>query len=56
MGAVVQLLPSAALGDALRALLGAPTGISGLPVGPLAVLMVWAAAGIALSVRTFRWE
>ncbi len=56
LGGVVQLLPSAALGDALRALLGAPSGISGLPVGPLIVLIVWAAVGTALSVRTFRWE
>jgi hypothetical protein len=56
MGSVVQLLPSAALGDALRALLGAPSAGSGLPLGSLLVLGVWALAGIALSVRTFRWE
>ncbi len=56
MAGVVQLLPSAALGDALRSLLGAPTGSSGLPLGPLLVLAVWAVAGIALSIRTFRWE
>ena len=56
LGEVVQLLPSAALGDALRTLLGAPTSGSGLPVGPLVVLAVWGVAGTLLSVRTFRWE
>ncbi len=56
LGTVVQILPSAALGDALRSLLGAPDVSSGLPVGALAVLIAWAAAGTALSVRTFRWE
>jgi ABC-2 type transport system permease protein len=56
LGAVVQLLPSAALGDALRAQLGAPISGSGLGVGPMLVLAVWAVAGIALSIRTFRWE
>lgn len=56
MTALVSLLPSAALGDALRTLLGAPEAASGLPVAPLLVLSAWAVAGIALSVRTFRWE
>jgi ABC-2 type transport system permease protein len=56
MAGVVQLLPSAALGDALRCLLGAPSAGSGLPVSSLLVLCVWAVAGIAQSVRTFRWE
>jgi ABC-2 type transport system permease protein len=28
----------------------------GLPVRDLLVLAVWAVAGIALAVRTFRWE
>ncbi len=56
MAGVVQLLPSAALGDALRTLLGAPNGGSGLPTTSLLVLAVWAIAGIALSIRTFRWE
>jgi ABC-2 type transport system permease protein len=56
MAGVVQLLPSAALGDALRVLLGASSAGSGLPMGSLLVLSVWAVAGIALSVRTFRWE
>lgn len=56
MAGVVQLLPSAALGDALRTLLGAPTGGSDLPGQSLLVLVVWAVAGTALSVRTFRWE
>jgi ABC-2 type transport system permease protein len=56
MAGVVQLLPSAALGDALRTLLGAPNGGSGVPVAALVALSVWAVGGIALSVRTFRWE
>ena len=56
LGEVVQLLPSAALGDTLRTLLDAPTSGTGLPVGPLLVLAVWAVVGIVLSVRTFRWE
>lgn len=56
MTGFVSLLPSAALGDALRTLLGAPSAGSGLPVGPLLVLTAWALAGTALSVRTFRWE
>jgi ABC-2 type transport system permease protein len=29
---------------------------SGLPARDLLVLAVWAAAGIALAVRAFRWE
>jgi len=56
MAGVVQLLPSAALGDALRTLLGAPSGGTGLPWASLAVLLMWAASGIAVSIRTFRWE
>ncbi|MCU0263333.1 MAG: ABC transporter permease [Candidatus Nanopelagicales bacterium] len=56
MAGVVQLLPSAALGDALRSLLGAPSGASGVPWSELLVLMVWAVAGVVLSIRTFRWE
>jgi ABC-2 type transport system permease protein len=47
------LLPSAALSDGLRAVLA---HASGLPVRDLLVLLAWAAAGIALAARTFRWE
>ncbi len=52
MSPVVTLLPSGALGDGLRAALldGA------LPVVPLLVLAVWAAAGTFLTARTFTWE
>jgi len=56
LGALVPLLPSAALGDALRDLLGAPPIDPGLPVVPVLVLCAWALAGTVLSVRTFRWE
>jgi ABC-2 type transport system permease protein len=56
MAAVVQFLPSAALGDALRSLLGAPSAGAGIPGLPLVVLSAWAVAGIVLSIRTFRWE
>lgn len=53
---LVQLLPSAALGDALRVLLAVPTdGVGGL-WPDLLVLLAWAGAGIGLAVRTFRWE
>lgn len=50
---VLLLLPSGALSDGLRAVLASG---SGLPVKDLAVLVVWAAAGIGLAARTFRWE
>jgi ABC-2 type transport system permease protein len=50
---VLKLLPADALADGLRSLL-AHSG--GLPAADLLVLCVWAAAGITLAVRTFRWE
>ena len=56
LAGVVQFLPSAALGDALRTLMAAPSGGTGTPWGPILILVVWAAAGIITSVRTFRWE
>jgi ABC-2 type transport system permease protein len=56
MTGVVQLLPSAALGDALRTLLGAPSAGAGIPTASVVVLLLWAVAGIAVSTRTFRWE
>jgi ABC-2 type transport system permease protein len=49
------LLPSAALGDGLRALMDPASGASSA-ASALAILAVWAVAGTALSVRTFRWE
>ncbi|GAB2741809.1 ABC transporter permease [Nocardioides pakistanensis] len=49
---VVELLPSGALGNGLRVAL-----IDGaVPVVPLVVLAAWAAAGTALTSRTFTWE
>jgi ABC-2 type transport system permease protein len=50
---VLLLLPADALSDGLRSVL---QNGSGLPGADLLVLLVWAAAGIALAVRTFRWE
>lgn len=49
---VLSLLPSAALGDALRAgFLGEPAGLL-----PFAVLLAWTAVGTMLAARYFRWE
>jgi ABC-2 type transport system permease protein len=51
-GHVTALLPSGALGNALRqALIDGTTAW-----GDLAVLLVWTAVGTALTARTFRWE
>jgi ABC-2 type transport system permease protein len=50
---VLLLLPADALSDGLRSVL---QNGSGLPGADLLVLLVWAAVGIALAVRTFRWE
>jgi ABC-2 type transport system permease protein len=51
-GPVAAFLPSGALGDGLRAAFMDGT----VPVAPLVVLAVWAAAGTALTSRTFTWE
>lgn len=50
---VLLLLPPGALSDGMRSVL---RSAGGLPVRDLLVLVVWAAAGIALAARTFRWE
>jgi ABC-2 type transport system permease protein len=50
---VLTLLPSGALSDGLHRVLQHGAG---LPVRDLAVLIVWAAVGIALAARLFRWE
>jgi ABC-2 type transport system permease protein len=50
---VLRLLPSGALSDGLRAALRYGTG---LPVRDLLVLVIWAAVGVTLAARTFRWE
>jgi ABC-2 type transport system permease protein len=47
-----QLLPAAALSDALRISLGAAGDAS----TPLLILAAWAVAAVALATRTFRWE
>jgi ABC-2 type transport system permease protein len=50
---VLRLLPSGAMSDGLRSVLRYGAG---LPVRDLVVLVVWAAIGIGLAARTFRWE
>ena len=50
---VLTLLPSGALSDGLHAVLQHGAG---LPARDLAVLIVWAAVGIALAAGLFRWE
>ena len=51
-GGALALLPSAALGDAMRSsLLG-----EGFPAVPLLVLVGWTVLGTALTARTFSWE
>ncbi len=50
---VLRLLPADALADGLRSVLDYSSGVPG---SDLLVLCVWAAAAIALAVRTFRWE
>ena len=49
---VVGLLPSAALGDGLRAAFGSGTFLA----GPALVLLAWAVVATALTARTFRWS
>jgi ABC-2 type transport system permease protein len=51
--AVLSLSPAAALATGLRDVLADGAG---LPLGPVAVLVVWALAGGLLAARTFRWE
>jgi ABC-2 type transport system permease protein len=51
-GSVTTLLPSGALGDALRHAFWS----GGIQWGSLLVLLAWAVVGAALTARTFRWE
>jgi ABC-2 type transport system permease protein len=51
-GDVVTWLPSGALGEAVRAALGA----AAVPWHDLLVLAGWTAVGAALTARTFTWE
>jgi len=53
MRGVLELLPISALSGGLRAVLQHGTG---LPWRDLAILAVWAIAGVALAARTFRWD
>ncbi len=50
---VLKLLTAGALSDGLRSVLQHG---GGLPLRDLVVLVVWAAAGIGLAARFFRWE
>jgi ABC-2 type transport system permease protein len=50
---VLELLPISALADGLRQVLQHGAAFPGKP---LLVLAVWAAAGLALAARFFRWE
>ena len=52
IAAAAGVLPAAALSDALRAALGS----GGEIVRPLAILVAWGAAAVALTARSFRWE
>jgi ABC-2 type transport system permease protein len=49
---IAPLLPSGALGDAMRA----TTAGDAFPLGPMIVLAVWATIAITAAVRTFRWS
>jgi len=51
-GAVARVLPSGALGDALRTALQS----GGMPWGALAVLAAWAVVAATAAGRWFRWE
>ncbi|MER6007288.1 ABC transporter permease [Nonomuraea angiospora] len=53
MRQVLELLPISALTGGLRAVLAHGAA---LPLGPLAVLAVWAVLSLGLVSRTFRWE
>jgi ABC-2 type transport system permease protein len=51
--AVAKLLPAAALAETVRGALAEPLHI---PMGELAVLLVWAVAAPLAAIRWFRWE
>ena len=52
LATVAGWLPAAALADAFRVALGS----AGDALRPLAILVAWGGAAVALAVRTFRWE
>ena len=51
--AVAELLPAAALTEALGAALGVPAEV---PAQPWLVLLAWAVVAPLLAARAFRWE
>ena len=53
VAAVVQWLPTAALGDALRTAIAGAMG--SVPLDAL-VLIAWGALGAVIAARTFRWD
>ena len=53
VAAVVQWLPTAALGDALRTAIAGAAG--SVPIDAL-VLLAWGAVGAVIAARTFRWD
>ncbi len=52
LATLADALPAAALADAFRVALGS----GGDAVRPLAILILWGAGSVALTVRSFRWE
>ncbi|GDX31576.1 transport permease protein [Actinomycetes bacterium] len=56
LGVVIAFLPSAALADTFSLILIGPLNNLNLLLQPVAVLMVWGAAGAILARRFFRWE
>ncbi|HEY7048910.1 MAG TPA: ABC transporter permease [Jatrophihabitantaceae bacterium] len=50
---VLRCLPSAALSDGLHSVLQYGHGV---PIRPLVTLLIWAAVGLPLAARWFRWE
>ena len=56
-GVLARLLPSGALGDALRDLLAPGVGSGTMPLGlAILVLIVWGVIGWAATARFFRWD
>ena len=53
IAAVAQILPAAALTQALQA---AMSNNASLPVYPLLVLAIWAVVVLLVAIRTFQWE
>lgn len=53
LAAFAQILPAAALSQALQATMSSNVV---LPTGPLIVLAVWAVLVLLIAIRTFKWE